>query len=65
MEDEIVCADCGAEPADPKTAEDDGWDLTGEFGEVCPECRVQNAKPSSAGLDAVAAALGAEKKETP
>lgn len=67
--DTIVCTGCGAEPGDPtltpQLLELEGWDFTGEHGERCPECLVLNAVPPGvAGLDAIAEALGASKKET-
>lgn len=66
--DDVVCTGCGAE-ADPHTKRhllpDEGWDLDGEFGERCPECVAADNKTSegTAGLDDLAAAVGAKKKE--
>lgn len=65
--DEIVCTGCGAEPAEEQTREElqlDGWSLDGEFGESCPECVANAVNPEgTAGLDAVAEALGVTKKD--
>jgi hypothetical protein len=66
--DEITCSECGAE-ADPHTKRhllpDDGWDLDGEFGERCPECvaEANRVNEGTAGLNDLAEALGAKKKE--
>jgi hypothetical protein len=73
--DDIVCTGCGAEPGDELgNAEGNlnyalllnGWELEGEFGERCPEC-VAEARASgaegTAGLDDLAEALGAKKKD--
>jgi hypothetical protein len=73
--DDIVCTGCGAEPdldSNPEGFDvsdvltDSGWDLDGEFGERCPEC-VAEARASgaegTAGLDDLAEALGAKKKD--
>ncbi len=73
--DEIVCTECGAEPGFDGTETfdvreflaDGGWDLDGEFGERCPECvgEANRISEGTAGLDELAAALGATKKGEP
>lgn len=69
--DDVVCAECGAEPVEPNQTrsqmELEGWDFNGEFGERCPECvGLSTPMEGDAGLDAIAEALGAtKKKETP
>ncbi len=65
--DEVVCTGCGAEPAEGETEQDlldGGWTLEGEYGESCPECVGKAVNPEgTAGLDALAEAVGATKKE--
>jgi hypothetical protein len=67
-EEPIVCGACCAEPGEASATqaelELEGWDFSGEFGPQCPECIVENKAPSGAGLDAIAEALGAAKKES-
>lgn len=61
----IVCVECNAEPAEENgQLVTDGWDLEGEFGERCPECRVLNqAIGGSQGAGAIAEVVQATKKE--
>lgn len=67
MDEPIVCIECCAEPA---TNPDgslilDGWDLNGEFGERCPECRLFNQPiGGSQGASAIADVVQAVKKES-
>jgi hypothetical protein len=68
--DEIICTECGAEPEEGEHTRASltgaGWELDGEFGEKCPECVAEARKISAgtAGLDDLAEALGAKKKES-
>jgi hypothetical protein len=66
--DDVVCAECGAEPAEANLSQAElvaeGWDFAGEYGERCPECvGLETPMDGDAGLDAIAEALGAIKKE--
>lgn len=66
--DAEVCSDCAAESERGLTDEDLkalGWNLEGEFGSQCPACAPKNVAPGgqTAGVDALADVVGAEKKE--
>lgn len=62
----VVCSSCGAEPGDEYESERElelcGWEFT-EFGALCPE-HCMNSQPSGGvGIDALAEAIGSDKKE--
>lgn len=65
----VTCSECLSESVGGQTAvelEADGWDLSGEFGERCPECVVRNETTGSGrGLEAVASSLGAKRRDDP
>lgn len=60
-----MCVECGAEPAEENGELIlDGWDLNGEFGERCPECRVMYQPiGGSQGAGAIADVVQAKKDE--